>query len=126
MHPSRLNRLASVPVYRSEAYWLLLIPGTSGPSQELPAASGCPNVLAGLRMRRWIFLVLGVLLAIVGVLWIGQGLKLLGQSGGMDGQHIWALIGLICAVAGLAFITAGVRAGRVARLPRAGPPSHSG
>jgi type VI protein secretion system component VasK len=70
-------------------------------------------------MRRWIFLVLGVLLAIVGVLWIGQGLKLLGQSGGMNGQHIWALIGLICAVAGLAFITAGVRAGRAARLPRA-------
>jgi uncharacterized membrane protein len=30
----------------------------------------------------------------------------------MNGQHIWALIGLICAVAGLAFITAGVRAGR--------------
>jgi type VI protein secretion system component VasK len=63
-------------------------------------------------MRRWIFVVLGVLLAIVGVLWIGQGLNLLGQSGGMNGQHIWALIGVICAVAGLAFITAGVRAGR--------------
>jgi hypothetical protein len=114
-----LNRLAGVLVYRFEAYWLLLIPGTSRPSQGLPAASGRPNVLAGLRMRRWIFLVLGALLAIVGVLWIGQGLKLLGQSGGMNGQHIWALIGLICAVAGLAFITAGVRAGRVARLPRA-------
>lgn len=70
-------------------------------------------------MKRWIFLVLGVLLAVVGVVWIGQGLKLLGQSGGMDGQHIWALIGLICALAGLGFITAGVRAGRATRVPRA-------
>jgi cytochrome b subunit of formate dehydrogenase len=115
----RLNRQASVLGYRFEADWLLLIPGNFRPSQECPETSGRPNVLAGLRMRRWIFLVLGVLLAIVGVLWIGQGLKLLGQSGGMNGQHIWALIGLICAVAGLAFITAGVRAGRAARLPRA-------
>jgi type VI protein secretion system component VasK len=70
-------------------------------------------------MRRWIFVVLGVLLAIAGLLWIGQGLNLLGQSGGMNGQHIWALIGVICAVAGLALITAGVRAGRAARLPEA-------
>jgi hypothetical protein len=70
-------------------------------------------------MRRWIFLVLGLLLAVVGVLWIGQGLNLLGQSGGMNGQHIWALVGLICAVAGLGFITAGVRAGRATRQPRA-------
>jgi hypothetical protein len=70
-------------------------------------------------MRRWIFLLLGVLLAVVGVLWVGQGLNLLGQSGGMNGQHFWALAGLICAAAGLGFITAGVRAGRAARLPRA-------
>jgi hypothetical protein len=63
-------------------------------------------------MRRWTFLVLGVLLAIAGVIFILQGLNLLGQSGGMNGQHIWALIGLVCAVAGLGLITAGVRAGR--------------
>jgi len=70
-------------------------------------------------MRRWIFLLPGVLLAVVGVLWVGQGLNLLGHSGGMNGQHIWAVVGLICAVAGLGFVTAGVRAGRAARLPRA-------
>lgn len=71
-------------------------------------------------MRRWIFLVLGVLLAIAGVVWILQGLNLLGQSGGMNGQHVWALIGLICALAGLGFITAGVRARRAAaRTPGA-------
>ena len=76
-------------------------------------------MLAGVRMRRWIFLVLGALLAIAGVVWIAQGLNLLGQSGGMNGQHIWALIGLICVLAGLGFITAGVRTGRAARLPGA-------
>ena len=41
------------------------------------------------------------------------------ESGGMNGQHIWAGIGLVCVVAGLRLITAGVRAGRAARLPRA-------
>ena len=60
-----------------------------------------------------------VLLAIVGVLWIGQGFNMLGQSGGMNGQHVLAFIGLVCAVAGLGLIAAGVRAGRAARLPGA-------
>jgi hypothetical protein len=71
-------------------------------------------------MRRWIFLVLGVVLAIAGVVWILQGLSLVGQSGGMNGQHIWALIGVVCALAGLGFITAGARARRTAaRTPGA-------
>ena len=103
----------------------MLIPGTSGlsqgPSGVLWALRGQGHLylLAGLWMRRWIFLVLGVLLALAGVLWIGQGLNMMGQSGGMNGQHIWAVIGLVCVVAGLGSITAGVRAGRAARLPRA-------
>ncbi|MGD0928605.1 MAG: hypothetical protein ABR926_25820 [Streptosporangiaceae bacterium] len=63
---------------------------------------------------------IGVVLAIAGVVWILQGLNLLGQSGGMNGQHIWAIIGVICALAGLGFITAGARARRTtARLPGA-------
>jgi hypothetical protein len=66
-------------------------------------------------MKRWIFqLVLGLLLAIAGVVWIMQGLDLLGQSGGMNGDHIWAVIGAICALAGLALAAAGVRAARKA------------
>lgn len=70
-------------------------------------------------MRRWIVLVVvGVLLAIAGVVWILQGLNLLGQSGGMNGQHIWAIIGAICLLAGLGLATAGARAARTAaRLP---------
>ena len=69
-------------------------------------------------MKRWVFLVIGVVLAIAGVVWILQGLNLLGQSGGMNGQHIWATIGAICVFAGLGFIAAGVRARRtMARMP---------
>jgi len=67
-------------------------------------------------MRRWIFLaVLGVLLAIAGVVWTLQGLNLLGQSGGMNGQHIWAVIGVICLIAGLGVAAAAARAVRTAR-----------
>jgi type VI protein secretion system component VasK len=84
-----------------------------------PQGQGHRFLLAGLWMRRWIFLVLGVLLALAGLLWIGQGLNMMGQSGGMNGQHIWAVIGLVCVVAGLGLITAGVRARRAARLPGA-------
>jgi hypothetical protein len=71
-------------------------------------------------MRRWIFVGIGVVLAIAGIVWILQGLNLLGQSGGMNGQHIWALIGVICVLGGLGFIAAGVRARRAtARMPGA-------
>ena len=56
-----------------------------------------------------------MLLGIAGVFWIGQGLNMLGQSGGMNGQHIWTLISLICVVAAFGLITAGGRAGRAAR-----------
>lgn len=70
-------------------------------------------------MKRWIFPVIGLVLAIVGVVWILQGLNLLGQSGGMNGQHIWAIIGAICVLAGLGCIAAGMRARRTtARMTR--------
>jgi hypothetical protein len=63
-------------------------------------------------MRRWIFVVLGVLLAIAGIVFTLQGLNLLGQSGGMNGQKVWAVIGPVIALAGLALVTVGARAGR--------------
>lgn len=71
-------------------------------------------------MRRWISLaVLGVLLAVVGAVFTLQGLNLLGQTGGMNGQHIWAVIGAICVLAGLGLAARGVRTGRTAaRLSR--------
>lgn len=63
-------------------------------------------------MKRWTFLVLGVLLAIGGAVFTLQGLNLLGQSGGMNGHKVWAIIGLIILLAGLGLVTAGARAGR--------------
>jgi hypothetical protein len=63
-------------------------------------------------VRRWIALVLGVLLAIAGVVFTLQGLNLLGQSGGMNGQMIWAVIGPIIALAGLGLVVIGARTGR--------------
>lgn len=63
-------------------------------------------------MKRWTLLVLGVLLLVAGVVWTLQGLDLLGQSGGMNGQRIWAVIGPIAALVGLALATLGIRAGR--------------
>ena len=48
---------------------------------------------------RWI---LAVALALVGLLWIAQGLGLLGASGGMNGEPFWAAVGaLFLVVAGL-------------------------
>lgn len=65
-------------------------------------------------MRRWIFVVPGVLLAIAGIVFTLQGLNLLGQSGGMNGRTIWAVIGPVIALAGLVLVTIGVRARRSA------------
>jgi hypothetical protein len=65
-------------------------------------------------VKRWIFLVLGGLLLIVGIVWISQGLGLLGQSGGMNGESVWGVIGLVAAIAGLGFLVIGARAGRSA------------
>ena len=44
---------------------------------------------------RWFWLIIGGLLAISGVIWTLQGLDLLGQTGGMNGQRIWAIIGVL-------------------------------
>lgn len=55
-------------------------------------------------MKRWGLLVGGVLLALAGTVWTLQGLDLLGQSGGMNGQRIWALIGPVTALVGVVLI----------------------
>ena len=58
-------------------------------------------------MRRWKFLVPGVVLLIAGAVFTLQGLNLLGQSGGMNGQTLWAVLGPIIAVAGLGLVAIG-------------------
>ena len=63
-------------------------------------------------MKRSIMLGLGGLLAIAGIIWTLQGLDLLGQTGGMNGHIIWALIGPVTAVAGLFLVRQGTRTER--------------
>jgi hypothetical protein len=66
-------------------------------------------------VRRSLYLGLGVFLAVAGVIWTLQGLDLLGQSGGMNGQRVWAVIGPITALAGLVLIASSYRMGRSPR-----------
>ena len=65
--------------------------------------------------RAWVFLVGGVVLTLVGLLWVLQGSNALGQSGGMNGKSQWLVIGVIVAVVGLALIAFGTRRLRAGR-----------
>jgi predicted phage tail protein len=47
--------------------------------------------------------IVGVLLCVVGVVWIGQGLGAIGGSF-MTGHPVWAAVGVPCLVAGLALL----------------------
>jgi len=67
-------------------------------------------------MRAWVLLVLGTLIALMGVVWTLQGLDVLGGSA-MSGNAMWAVIGPIVALAGVLLIVLGARARR-----RTGPP----
>ncbi|AGZ44502.1 hypothetical protein [Actinoplanes friuliensis] len=60
-------------------------------------------------MKGWPWLTGGALALVIGVLWTAQGFDLLGGSV-MSGVTIWAVIGPVVAVAGLALIVVGVRA----------------
>jgi hypothetical protein len=59
-------------------------------------------------MRVWLPLALGVLAVVIGAVWTLQGLGYLAGSV-MTGQTIWAVIGPVVALAGLASIAAGLR-----------------
>ncbi|HEY7034597.1 MAG TPA: hypothetical protein VH482_24885 [Thermomicrobiales bacterium] len=54
--------------------------------------------------RRLIRGIVGVILALVGILWILQGADLLGGNGGMNGKGIWIVIGAVVLVGGLAVL----------------------
>jgi len=58
---------------------------------------------------RIFMVIIGVVAILLGGLWTAQGLDLMGQSGGMNGVKIWAVIGPIVAVVGLIVLIAGVR-----------------
>lgn len=54
-------------------------------------------------------IIIGVVLALVGILWILQGADALGGNGGMNGQRVWIVIGAIVLVAGLALLASARR-----------------
>ncbi len=62
---------------------------------------------------RWVELVVGIVLAFMGAVWLLQGLNVLPGSG-MSGQAFWAVVGLIVLVVGLGLAYLGIRGPRVA------------
>lgn len=68
-------------------------------------------------MKRWVLMIVGVLLVLLGLVWTGQGLDLFHQSGGMNGHKIFAVIGIIVAVVGLVLIVTGARTRRPTGQP---------
>lgn len=57
-------------------------------------------------------IVAGAVVALLGAVWILQGFDLLGQDGGMNGQVVWAIIGVPVLVGGVLLAAAGVRGRR--------------
>jgi hypothetical protein len=57
---------------------------------------------------KWVFLVVGVLLLLTGILWTLQGLDVIGGSA-MSGVTTWAVVGPIVAVVGLVLAVFGAR-----------------
>jgi hypothetical protein len=53
---------------------------------------------------RIVRIIVGIVLALLGILWILQGADLLGGSGGMNGKGIWIVIGAVVLIAGLAVL----------------------
>jgi hypothetical protein len=60
---------------------------------------------------RWVWIVLGVLAVLLGIVWTLQGLNILGGSA-MSGHIIFTVIGVIVAVVGLVLLGVGVQRGR--------------
>jgi hypothetical protein len=56
----------------------------------------------------WVSLVVGALIALIGLVWIGQGIGLIG-GGFMSGNGIWAVIGLVIAVIGVLLVIRALR-----------------
>jgi len=59
-------------------------------------------------MKKGIWIGLGVLLAVVGVIWGLQGLGVLGGSA-MSGKSLWAVVGPVIAVVGVVLVVIGFR-----------------
>ena len=54
-------------------------------------------------MTRWVGIVVGVLLALIGALWTLQGAGVLGGSF-MTGSRLWLIIGVVALIAGIGLL----------------------
>ncbi|MGO4300835.1 hypothetical protein [Leifsonia sp. RAF41] len=59
----------------------------------------------------WLFLVLGIVLVLLGLVWTLQGFNVIGGSA-MSGSSLWATVGPIVLVVGVVLIVVGVVRGR--------------
>ena len=64
-------------------------------------------------MKKGLLIVVGVLVALAGVVFTLQGLNVMGNSA-MSGHTVWAVLGPVIAIVGLAVATFGARRGRIA------------
>jgi hypothetical protein len=59
-------------------------------------------------MKSWVFVIVGIVLLAVGLLWVLQGLGTIG-GGFMSGSKLWLAIGLLVGIAGVTGIVSGAR-----------------
>lgn len=60
------------------------------------------------RSPAWVSLLVGALVLLIGLFWIGQGTGLIG-GGFMSGNGIWAVIGLVVGVIGALLVLRALR-----------------
>lgn len=60
-------------------------------------------------MKRWTFVIVGIVLLLAGVIFMLQGLSVFGGSGGMNGNKTWAVVGPIIAIVGIVLLVTGAR-----------------
>jgi hypothetical protein len=65
-------------------------------------------------MKKGLLIVVGVVVALAGLLFTLQGLNVLGGSA-MSGKTMWAVLGPVILIVGLIVAGVGARRGRVAR-----------
>jgi hypothetical protein len=61
---------------------------------------------------RWLKGIVGTILMLIGLVWVGQGTGLIQNSPLMSGNPTWAVIGLVVLLVGTWLLRAALRAGR--------------
>jgi len=59
----------------------------------------------------WVFLVIGIVLILLGLVWTLQGFNVIGGSA-MSGSSLWATVGPIVLLVGVVLIVVGIVRGR--------------